>query len=1426
MARHRRATGKEPLPGLSEADAGATGLRAMAAVAATGTAVTAEDAAPAQQHLQVSAKVGCLCVGLYTQQQYLAVLLRVYDARVYLKKKKQDTRMKTKVGEFFVEHSNVRGMQRRSIVLCKKMVHIGAQCRRFPPASSTAAPSSPVSAVGETNAAALLRSEVRQWSGGRQPTSGDVLPPSGRRESSGASQLQLPGARADPRYASYSPGPCRGQNRDRRIRNRSNGGSRGTKGSSGGPVVPGSSDEGQRLQHSAGRWKRRDGEAAPRSAAFIYEEQVHGAETATAQDGASSPQQHSEEHERAPDADTSGGAAEALKLQPEAPFLSSKGKDKDRSSRRVTLSHGIQGRPRWGVLPGHLASTEEAIRQQEKHRISEFLRQARSRTGGAVQHLHQNQYRVRPWHWRAGTAEDGRAEDVINAFQGSSQSESSFDETERPYAGSGIGGANGTWFPDVVGGWTLRDETDGDECDATATPQRQVGHECCFGVPGAPLNLLLFDDNRFKKRMGSRRKQRTESDAERPTAPGKGVGSRRRDQLALNLRLQPESKTTEARLSLQSVHAFPTANLLCCLTDAALCLKSLWDEESIRSRCLCACLLGDVRSQKAARWAGLNLQLPVEAEAKRPVKRHFSLNRRMQQQHRADKYSSRGSGGSSDTSSCSSDSIPPGGLLRGKTQLRKQAKTTFSRWGPPEGFSDGDTSFPAGTAAGDASRRYSRSLSGGRRRKRAFTSSPSKDKTRSLESSARGKPAGASRTPLTSGEAFKQLGGVSGEGPSDTMNAPNSLQQEPYHTVSSPDASIKKAAATEGRGAPPPRGVSVFIELVLEDVTCNLLTDDAVGPQVAKTLMHAEEESTDGVAAGVPGNAGEYGRGGMHPTYVTSQQQQEQQLLRRRRHRQVRLHSSSSSSTSRSSSNRDVNSTVSTASTDDGAGGDAGLAFPPFPVLFSPDLCVPQDVAAQAGGLRLDSSLRRAVVADAAALGLRLEAVLRVTYTSVPTGSAPGKKREELKDTLRVRLWRLEATLIRNCTWALASAVLFDLNLRAECLRLLPPKKRRAATGTARGGGKSLPSLRAGTETERPARRSSQLQAVAEGDSEEEGDTAMALQRALWLAEGGDDYPPGESHHRGSQKWSSLSPWNQRGASNAWRDGYASAEGAVPPGGYGRKLKNSDGGFDEQRLGGDARRGFSGRAGSCTQAGPVRRRSSAYAPRRLPSSGSSSFFRWVFGSRGGSNPHLASAAESSPHDDAHVQQAAAHDWKRTRGPGVGDRRALVTHQKNYTDAETDHAASFTDAAAYGQQRPAEFGAGTSGTPPTRRLGSAVAWPRSLLRARRPLSTFNSADSGRAPSPPEGGRGTRRDYPFRSEVATASGDLSSPSARQAGLRGRLQLRPSGNVERTLPNRRGMRALSALPRCVNISAAIALSLPFPSSGLAFSLQIWRP
>lgn len=1430
VARRLRAGGREVPFDLSQKTADNKATK----VAAGGTctpATAVED--PTQKSLQVSAKVGCLSVGLYTQQQYLAVLLRVYEARLHLKKKTKDARVKAKVGEFFVEHAKSREAQRRSIVLCKKVVHIGAQCRRFCPFPGAAAAASPLPPSEDSDPAALIRAEMDQWSCDSRRSSREVSPRLQRREAWGPMrQLGPTGNSPEPRQRVFNlRGTSNNQGRDRDLsaRHGSSEDFRGVGQSSSPPGTPFSHDDPhfvkplQEQLRQYAKYKadleqlakggklhvaRRDGEEALCNNTLVRSQQVHGAWPMETPDPATSPPSYSEQEDCATLSDWSdrhmsstGDKNASLKLAMET--------EEHLSSPRRTCLHGIHGRPRNSLLSGHSIPLDaEFWKHHEKPPIPELLRQARSRAAGVTTLRMHHHHRGLPWHWKtSGNADNGQAEEASNASQGHLTSQSSLVESEKPNSGPNPAGEEPLWLSDCVGDWTLRDEPDGEASSRAGGRNTPVGHDCCFGTAGAPLNLLLFEDNDSSKKGTTQNKRQTK--LRRSGADRRGDCAKKLDQMSLSLRLQPELKSTEAQLCVQSLHAFPTANLLCCLTDSALCLKSLWNEESIRSRCLIACLLGDMRSQKAAQTAGLNLQASGESEVKDAPKRRFTLNRRLSQQQRDGRYSSRESESNNETSSCSSDSAPIGAPLRGFTRLRKQAKTTFSRRGVPESLSEGGDDLMSGTVPTEGLRRTSRSISGGRRRRRSQVNSL-KDKTRSPEASrCRNNQAAG----VIGGGPTSIAGGLGDDAASESTDRSQVQQQQQKQrqweqTELSPEAATGPAIERRGQQAHAQTGISVSVEVVLQDVTCNLLTDDVAATIGAEDVDMPEAVGTAGAAGGCDTE-----RTTVQPTYVSSPEHQEkQQTLRSRQNiGQKAAVSGSTSRRSTSSCNRDLGSTTSTASTDEGAEeGDAGLAFPPYPVLFSPDVCVPRGAPALGDGLLGDSSLRRAVVADFAALGVRLEAVMRVTYTSVPTGnSSCSRRREELKDTLRVGLWRLEATLVRNCTWTLASAVLFDANFGAECLRLLPVKRKRVAAGPARGGGSKTSAWRsaAPAESEVPYWRTSRLNAVAEDATDDEGDTPGALRRALWAAESGGDNRVGETQTRRNPKPHDLSPWGQqRGATGGMglAEGYVSADGSLQATRYERKGRGAacEGLQEETREGGSPR-GLARRRDSCADGDNMRRRFSVNVPRRLPSSGSSSLFRWVFGSKNIQNNALATASSpvgSSPQMGFHMQPAAD-----LRVPGLAeldssvDRRDTAPEPKNYTDGEMYFGGYQPDVGEQvrPKQQPAAAAAGTS---PARWGGSTAGWTRNLLRTRRSISTLNSGDPGRPPcSPPKGRDAVLRDN-IEGEGAIAPRPLQSPSARQISRRssGRLVTSQSPQPVNNLATLRSVRAFSAMPR----------------------------
>ncbi|OEH74298.1 hypothetical protein cyc_03597 [Cyclospora cayetanensis] len=1389
VAQRRLASGKSVPSGIFPDGFGTDGADALGRTG-TDTALTP---------LQISARVGCLCVGMYTQQQYLAVLLRIYEARVSLRKKRKDIRMKAKVGEFFIEHSKAQGTHRRSIVLCKKVVHIGVQCRRWGSSAGRALPSSPVPYSAESDPAALVRSEMREWSGSNQPTPRSTSSQTGR-QSSQCPAIQVPeaGTSSNRRHSTAVPGirveRCRASSPGAR----STGDVAGKRVLSSPYGVSGASDNGhlfnplqqqlllykkqqqeQELKRQAGRRARIVDEATPRNGAVLCEERVHASQPLDSLGVESDQRQIHRKSSWGTASDDNDEAQQNEKNTGDSSFPSSLESEEEMPSPLVTLRHCIHGRARSGTENGPNYPSDDATKSREKRSLSGFLRHARSRTNATGQPLDQNQHHHFgwKWQWRGGNAEDSHVDDAIHDTRESSLSKGSSSEPERSYGGMMASGEDGCWSSDVVGDWTLGDDRKGDLTHPPVESQSHIGHDCCFGILGTPpLNLLLFED-----KAGQRREGRKKTGKEDLLSKRKDSSSIKRDQMFLSLRLQPESKNTEAQICLQSVHAFPTANLLCCLTDAALCLNNSWNEESIRSRCLLACLLGDVRSQRAARVAGLNLHAATEIDKKRPIKRQFTLTRRAQQQHRADMYSSRGSEGSGDTSTYSSNSVPPGGLSRGNMNFRKQAKTTFSRWGPPEGFSD-DGSSLLGPLAADGPRRISRSLSGGGRRKRSLRGSSSKDKMHGPGASPHCSPSKAPSGTDAAGECRSGNAGVS--------SAP---QQAPAFPRTSP----KTQSETQN-----PKGVSVTIDLMLKDVTCNLLIDDANGPFAAEDAESSEAPCADCTAhADVAPVFDTSGNDIGEQTYVTQQHEEKRAAMKRRR-RQSQVLFSSGVSTHSSISNGDTSSTASSVSTDVPTGGDAGLAFPPFPVLFSPDLCVPRSMAAQCGGLRFDSSLSRVVVADAQAIGVRLDAALRVMYTSVPTGSSTSGKHEELKDALQVGLWRLEATLLRNCTWAFASAVFFDLNFKAECLRLIPAKKRRTVAGTTKALSKGSSSGRVEVDTDVLPNRFAHLKTVEEGNSEEEGDTPGALHRSVWLADDTGDHPQsGERKLRRSRKSLYTTPWEHK-PDTEWPEGYASAEGSVT-GSNDRKIRASYPGLAEGRITGSTGQGTSRRTESAVEVERLKRQFSSAAPRRLPSSGSSSFFRRVFGSRNANNAAVVSESPAGSSGQFDPRSWRGRHLKRTGGGNAGrytERQGAVSDMKNYTDPETRHAESPRTAGATRKRRPPEVAAPTRKvSPPVRKLGSSIAWPRNLLKPRRTLSTLNSANSGllELVSSTPSGRGALRYYPFESDVATAYASTQSPFARHANMPGRSRLRQSGNVERSGTGRQGMRASSATP-----------------------------
>lgn len=1422
----------------------AAGNKLFNSVPDPGGAAAATLVDPTEKSLQVSAKVGCLSVGLYTQQQYLAVLLRIYEARLYLKKKRKDARLKAKVGEFFMEHAKARDAQRRSIVLCKKVVHIGGQCRRFCLSPGTEAASSPVHPSEDSDPAALIRAEIDHCPCDSRQTSRQVSPRLQRLEAWGPSKLQVPADASELRQrfsTGRRPTNNRGSDRERSPRNRSSDGLRALSQSPSPPEASCPSDDNygvsplqvqlrqhpkpklelqQQLKEGSGQWTGEDGEQHLSSNPVLRSQQVHAAGlTETLGNPAISPPLVSEqESECATLSDLSDRMGNAFNQQHEDDSLCfSEETEEQQSLPPLTCLHSVHGRPRHSLLQGHSIPADAELKNQEKPPIPELVRQARPRAVGATLRMH-HYHRGLPWHWKSsGNADNSQAEEANNASQGRLTSQSSIAESEKPNGGFIAAGQEAPWLTDVVGQWTLRDEPDGDLSSRTGGRRTPVGHDCCFGAAGAPLNLLLFEDNDISRKGTSRNKRKTKA---RDVGIGKQRdGTKKIDQMALSLHLQPELKSTEAQLCVQSLHAFPTANLLCCLTDSALCLKSLWNEESIRARCLIACLLGDVRSQKAAQTAGLNLKASGESEVKEPPRRRFTLNRRLSRQQRDDKYSTssnRGSESGSDTSSYSGDSAPEGTPRRALLRLRKQAKTTFSRRGAPDSLSDPEEDLLGGAVSADGLRRANRSISGGRRRRRSHVHASKERRNNTEAARARNHQVGVG---ASGGGGLPSVAAAFGaEAASDSTDRlhlqQQQKQQRQQEQTAAPSAEAAIGAAGERRGSQPQTqaGVSVSVEVVLEDVTCNLLTDDAAATLGAEDMATTEAGGVPGVGCGH-----ETERSTVHPTYVSSQDQhgKQQELLRsRRRQGQTAAVSSSSNKPTSSNCNRDISSTASTASTDEGpGGGDAGLAFPPYPMLFSPDVCVPEGSAALGEGLLGDSSLRRAVVADAAALGLRLEAVMRVTYTSVPTGNSSGnRKREELKDTLRVGLWRLEATLVRNCTWTLASLVLFDANLGAECLRLLPPKKRRAAAGPARAGSKGAASWRsaAAAEPELPYWGSSRLNTVAENTTENEGDTPAALRKALWAAESRGDNRGGELQSRRNPKPHPLGPWEQKRETGGLPEGYVSADGSLQAARYEKKGRGGAyEGLQEGAVGGGSPRGLARRRDSCADGDSMRRRFSVGVPRRLPSSGSSSLFRWVFGSRNTQNSALAPASPmgSSPQMGYQMQPAA-----EMRGPPLADldssldRRDAAPEPTNYTDGEMYFAGYQPDAGVtvrpkQQQQPAAATGATAAVTSPTRWGATAGGWTRNLLRTRRSISTLNSGEQGRQPSspPPKGRDGGR--YPFEGEGALASGPLQSPDAtRQANRRssGRPLVRPPPQQDSNLSTLRSTRAFSAMPR----------------------------
>ncbi|KAL8269859.1 hypothetical protein Esti_006219 [Eimeria stiedai] len=1349
-------------------------------------ATTAVASEPRQPPLQVFAKVGCLSVGLYTQQQHLAVLLRVYEARVQLRKKQKDIRLKANVGELFVEHLKVRGAQRRSIVLCKKVVHVGGQCRRFPKlstAATSATSPTPPTRARNPHPAALLRSEVSRWSGSSRHTTSSSPSPCGRPESSGSFACTAE------RDAGFPPFDLQKGNEENGKKDKFDAPPKGMGSAFTTQIVPNDGKPSLREQMLQYQWRRdhqvelerklhfaKDEEQGFSNSLLMRKEELLGAGFAGTDDKESVALNRNEQQKPVENAEASEPARDKLATQPES--LSA---DKIKGPLRLSMHPLLQSKHRSLLMRGLPHPPDVGFRSAEKARISEYLANSRSRfTQSRQQHPHWGL----PWHGRTGAAHDSDS----SFLQLACDSDSSVDDT-------GQLGATDMWYPDVVGGWTLRGDTDR-ESDAGATPDQHPGHDCCFGIPEAPLNLLLFEDTNGKRLtgVGGKRKVLGIGDLKLPL---KGSKNKKRDQLCLSFHLEPDSKTTEAQLSLQSLHAFPTANLLCCLTDAALFLKSQWDEESIRSRCLLACLLSDARFQKTADLAGLSLQSATGKEAKRPTKRQVTSNRRLRQQSPAfNKVGSGGSEGGSDTSSSSTSSAVRRKLSRGKTELRKQARTTFSRWGPPEGFSDGDSSLPTGVAFGDASRRASRSPSGSKRRRKIFVPASSREKTRSSgASAARGQRAGVGTsrslkgTPYSRGDVSSEntkdgssIQPLSAEGSSDAVR----LGKE---CIESSAADAKQTAKQEESHV---RSVRVSVELVLEDVTCNLLTDDAADTEgLNETELTSSLSRDSAVVEATPefGSPSDPGTLTARSPFLTQQQVEKRASLGdRRRYAQQDFPKSSSDFC------RDAVSTASTSSTINGSGDDAGLGFPPFPVLFSPDLCVPSHTPGMAEGMSLHSSLRRAVIADAAALGVRLEAALRLSYTSVPTSSSSGKKREELTDTLRVGLWRLEATFVKNCTWALASVVLFDLNLRAECLRLLPLKKRRAALGTAKSGGRPPDAPRTLDDNDASEKRLLPLHAVEEHDSGDDDDGTRALQHTLWLAERGGAHPPAAvTLSRGRQGLPYLRGWDERLGSNVWQEGYESADAPADALGYKKRTKIDDGGVDEGTEGEDRHKRENARTGSCSDARAFKVHPAGRAPRRIPSSGSSSFLRRVFGSRAPSTSHGYGVGASPSNAD---QLLRAHYFKRL-SPGVA--RIRVRSVSGEADQMTHIGggpeANSTDAATHARQEQQCLAGSAAVASPIRRRASSMGWPRSLLKSRRSLSVLNGTEDEKPAHSPLEGQETQRADTNKSDVATGSGDMSSASPQEGEGRGRQRL--AGSVGRPIPSRRGLQTLSALP-----------------------------
>lgn len=564
------------------------------------------------------------------------------------------------------------------------------------------------------------------------------------------------------------------------------------------------------------------------------------------------------------------------------------------------------------------------------------------------------------------------------------------------------------------------------------------GEESCggsFGRTDAPQDLLVFWEQ-------------AETSEEGRDNTGEKTWSAVQSQVALDVKLRPNKQLAEVVAEVRSLHAFPTTQLLKTVTDAYLHLKRCLHEERLRASCLLKLLLANPAAPRAAAALGIEIGLGLAAPgADCPSAFPFLLSAAdaaRTPRPSAVKFCFGEPGSPSTRGGRRLREHPPLGTppveRPTKTKFLRTRKSVHAAADPPRPRARARNSLLKETLHEKpcvAPRRPIGSLL-----PPALAGLPRLDSSSGsgVEFSEKDRP--PSMTPKDPKEATTGTAAAPPEPPGDAASpaAPKRKGKDFRKTNNNPTNSNAAALSRTS------------VHLVLHDVSCSFLTPVSVS---ASPLLGPQDKAASKKRGRWEGSVEEAG-----PACSAGEV----------------LDSGVSVLRSRESAAACGGSDVveERPSEEPGLQGFAPAAacasaeWTTAPLIFSPDACLPW--RGECGSLEAEL-LSRAAVVDAASIGVRVNADMRLVHSRGRACEedrfSAGRGSSGVEETLRLDVWRVECSLLRNATWTVASLVLFDLRFLAECRRvqrvLLETTETRASSPAA-----AFPAELAGLQSSSP----------------------------------------------------------------------------------------------------------------------------------------------------------------------------------------------------------------------------------------------------------------------------------------------------------------------------------------------------------------------